>query len=103
MAVLYIAEFNELPFTDQGALTGSYGFMSAAPMGPSLVEQTVNIGASRAASSAFNKLTRYVILRRITPALSYSARRRLPLQRICDWQATRSIGSASSLDSELLA
>lgn len=55
MATLYISEHSEMPLTDN-----SVGKSWA--MAPSIVDQTVAIGASSTASNAFNVNTRFVRL-----------------------------------------
>ena len=65
MAVLYIAEYSELSFCDNGVLSGvvnGTGFMQAAPISPPLAEQTLVIGVSSVASNAFSAKTSFVIV-----------------------------------------
>lgn len=54
MAFLYVAEFSELPISDNGTpLVG---------MTPAIAEQKLAVGVGSVASSAFNPLTRFVRL-----------------------------------------
>ena len=55
MAILYISEFKNLPFTDNGK-------MQCCDAAEWVVDQTLPFTASSAASSGFNTATRYVLL-----------------------------------------